>query len=163
MTPPLVELRGISKTFGGVHAVENVNADLSAGEVVALLGHNGAGKSTLIKVLSGVYPPDHGEIRVAGQPVRIETTRDASSAGATTISSRAGSGVWIAKSASKISCAPPRTIRSLRRKKKFCARGWSKFTLKRGWKFRRSTRRSTNRCAAQKSIASRRAKFFSFF
>jgi len=85
MTPPLVELRGISKTFGGVHALENVDVDLSAGEVVALLGHNGAGKSTLIKVLSGVYPPDQGEIRVAGKPVRIENTREAKALGIETI------------------------------------------------------------------------------
>jgi D-xylose transport system ATP-binding protein len=85
MTPPLVELRGISKTFGGVHALEHVDVDLSAGEVVALLGHNGAGKSTLIKVLSGVYPPDQGEIRVAGQPVRIENTREAKALGIETI------------------------------------------------------------------------------
>ena len=85
MTPPLVELRGISKTFGGVHALENVDVDLFAGEVVALLGHNGAGKSTLIKVLSGVYPPDQGEIRVAGQPVRIENTREAKALGIETI------------------------------------------------------------------------------
>lgn len=85
MTSPLVELRGISKTFGGVHALENVDVDLTAGEVVALLGHNGAGKSTLIKVLSGVYPPDQGEIRMGGQPVRIENTRDAKALGIETI------------------------------------------------------------------------------
>jgi D-xylose transport system ATP-binding protein len=82
---PLVELRGISKTFGGVHALEDVDVDLSAGEVVALLGHNGAGKSTLIKVLSGVHPPDRGEIRVGGKQVRIETARDAKALGIETI------------------------------------------------------------------------------
>ena len=85
MTDPLVELRGISKTFGGVHALENVDVDLVAGEVMGLLGHNGAGKSTLIKVLSGVYPADQGEIRVAGKPVRIEFTRDAKALGIETI------------------------------------------------------------------------------
>ena len=82
---PLVELRRISKAFGGVHAIEDVDVDLFPGEVVALLGHNGAGKSTLIKVLSGVHPPDRGEIRVAGNPVRIESTRDAKALGIETI------------------------------------------------------------------------------
>ncbi len=82
---PLVELRRISKTFGGVHALEDVDVDLFPGEVVALLGHNGAGKSTLIKVLSGVHPPDRGEIRVAGNPVRIESTREAKALGIETI------------------------------------------------------------------------------
>ena len=74
---PLVALSGISKTFGGVHAVENVSLDLNPGEVLGLLGHNGAGKSTLIKILSGVYPPDGGEIRLSGAPVSIRSTRDA--------------------------------------------------------------------------------------
>jgi D-xylose transport system ATP-binding protein len=82
---PLVELRRISKTFGGVHALEDVDVDLFPGEVVALLGHNGAGKSTLIKVLSGVHPPDRGEIRVGGNPARIESTRDAKALGIETI------------------------------------------------------------------------------
>jgi len=82
---PLVELRRISKAFGGVHAIEDVDVDLYPGEVVALLGHNGAGKSTLIKVLSGVHPPDRGEIRVAGNAVRIESTREAKALGIETI------------------------------------------------------------------------------
>jgi D-xylose transport system ATP-binding protein len=85
MRVPLVELRGISKTFGGVHALEKVDVDLVAGEVMGLLGHNGAGKSTLIKVLSGVYPADQGEIRVSGEPVKIESTRDAKKLGIETI------------------------------------------------------------------------------
>ena len=66
---PLVELRGITKTFGGVHAVEDVSLELAAGEVLGLLGHNGAGKSTLIKILSGVFAADSGEIRIDGSPV----------------------------------------------------------------------------------------------
>ena len=66
---PLIEFRNIVKTFGGVHAVENVSLDLGEGEVLGLLGHNGAGKSTLIKILSGVFTPDSGEIRFAGKPV----------------------------------------------------------------------------------------------
>jgi D-xylose transport system ATP-binding protein len=85
MTASLVELKGVSKTFGGVHALERVNVDLYAGEVLGLLGHNGAGKSTLIKVLSGVFSPDEGEIRVSGVPVRIESTRDAKALGIETI------------------------------------------------------------------------------
>jgi len=82
---PLVDVRGVSKHFGGVMAVDGVDCTLHAGEVVGLLGHNGAGKSTLIKMLSGVYPPDSGEIRVHGQPVRFESPRDARAAGIETI------------------------------------------------------------------------------
>jgi D-xylose transport system ATP-binding protein len=82
---PLVELRNIVKTFGGVHAVENVTLDLGEGEVLGLLGHNGAGKSTLIKILSGVFTADSGEIRFAGKPVEIRSTRDAKYLGIETI------------------------------------------------------------------------------
>jgi D-xylose transport system ATP-binding protein len=82
---PLVEFRHIVKTFGGVHAVENVSLDLSEGEVLGLLGHNGAGKSTLVKILSGVYTADSGEILFAGRPVEIRSTRDAKSLGIETI------------------------------------------------------------------------------
>jgi len=74
---PLVEMRGVSKRFGGVHAVERVDLELRAGEVVGVLGHNGAGKSTLMKALSGALPADAGEIRIAGQPVSIRSPRDA--------------------------------------------------------------------------------------
>ena len=82
---PLVQFRGVTKTFGGVHAVENVSLDLMPGEVLGLLGHNGAGKSTLIKILSGVFPADSGEIRVGGRPVSIRSTRDAKLLGIETI------------------------------------------------------------------------------
>ena len=81
----LVEFRNIVKTFGGVHAVENVSLELGEGEVLGLLGHNGAGKSTLIKILSGVFTADSGEIRFAGKPVVIRSTRDAKSLGIETI------------------------------------------------------------------------------
>ena len=81
----LVEVKGVSKAFGGIHAVEAVDCDLHEGEVVGLLGHNGAGKSTLIKLLSGVYPIDSGEIRVRGQALRFESPRDARAAGIETI------------------------------------------------------------------------------
>ena len=77
MTTPLVEMRDISISFGGIRAVDHVSVDLHPGEVVGLLGHNGAGKSTLIKVLSGAYRADSGEILVEGQKVRIENPRDA--------------------------------------------------------------------------------------
>jgi D-xylose transport system ATP-binding protein len=74
---PLVEMRGMSISFGGVQAVDDVTVDLHAGEVVGLLGHNGAGKSTLIKMLSGAYAPDAGEIFVNGERVSIRSPRDA--------------------------------------------------------------------------------------
>lgn len=74
---PLVEMRDISIAFGGVKAVDNVSVDLHAGEVVGLLGHNGAGKSTLIKILSGAYRKDSGEIRINGEAVEIHNPRDA--------------------------------------------------------------------------------------
>ena len=77
MTTPLVEMRNISISFGGIRAVDDVSVDLYPGEVVGLLGHNGAGKSTLIKVLSGAYRADSGEIRINGEPVRIDNPRDA--------------------------------------------------------------------------------------
>ena len=82
---PLVEMRNISIAFGGIKAVENVSVDLYPGEVVGLLGHNGAGKSTLIKILSGAYPADAGEIAINGQIVAIRTPRDAKANGIETI------------------------------------------------------------------------------
>ncbi len=82
---PLVELKNISIAFGGIRAVDDASIDLHAGEVVALLGHNGAGKSTLIKVLSGAYKRDHGEIRVNGDVVQINNPRDAKNYGIETI------------------------------------------------------------------------------
>jgi len=77
MTAPLVEMRNMSIAFGGVKAVDDVSVDLKPGEVVGLLGHNGAGKSTLIKMLSGAYRADAGEILVDGKPVTIHSPRDA--------------------------------------------------------------------------------------
>jgi D-xylose transport system ATP-binding protein len=76
-TPPLVELRNISVSFGGVHAVDNASIDLRAGEVIGLVGGNGAGKTTLMRALSGAHPPDEGEIFVDGQPVVIANPRAA--------------------------------------------------------------------------------------
>ena len=74
---PLVEMRDISVAFGGVRAVDGVTVDLFPGEVVGLLGHNGAGKTTLIKVLSGAYQADEGEIFINGEKVNISNPRDA--------------------------------------------------------------------------------------
>jgi D-xylose transport system ATP-binding protein len=81
----LVEIRDLSKHFGGIHAVERVTCALNEGEVVGLLGHNGAGKSTLIKVLAGVYPADEGEIVVRGERREFESPADAREAGIETI------------------------------------------------------------------------------
>lgn len=75
--PPLVELRDMHIAFGGIKAVDHVSVDLYPGEVVGLLGHNGAGKSTLIKMLSGAYRADGGEIFVNGEKAEIHNPRDA--------------------------------------------------------------------------------------
>lgn len=85
MTTPLLEARNIGKAFGGVHAVENVSVSLMPGEVVALLGHNGAGKSTFIKMLSGVFPADSGEILIDGNRVDIRSPQNAQELGIETI------------------------------------------------------------------------------
>ena len=74
---PLVEMRDIRVSFGGLHAVDGVTITLYPGEVVALVGGNGAGKSTLMHTLAGARPPDSGQIFVNGVPVSIENPRDA--------------------------------------------------------------------------------------
>jgi ribose transport system ATP-binding protein len=74
---PLLEVRGISKFFPGVIALDGVSLQVGRGEVVAVCGENGAGKSTLMKILGGVYQPDGGEILVDGQPVKITNVNDA--------------------------------------------------------------------------------------
>ena len=76
-TTPLVEMRDIRVSFGGLHAVDGVSITLNPGEVVALVGGNGAGKSTLMHTLAGARPPDSGQILVNGVPVSIENPRDA--------------------------------------------------------------------------------------
>jgi ribose transport system ATP-binding protein len=82
---PFLELRGITRRFPGVVALNSVSLDVRAGEVHALLGENGAGKSTLIKTIAGVYHPDAGEIRIDGQPARIRNPHDAQALGISTI------------------------------------------------------------------------------
>ena len=74
---PLVQMKDIHISFGGVRAVDGVSIDLFPGEVVGLLGHNGAGKSTLIKILSGAYQADSGEIWIDGQKADIRSPADA--------------------------------------------------------------------------------------
>ncbi|MBX5465102.1 MAG: sugar ABC transporter ATP-binding protein [Clostridia bacterium] len=80
-----VEIRNVHKEFGGVRALRGVDLAVEPGEVHVLLGENGAGKSTLIKILSGVYPPDAGEIRIEGEPVRLATPAEAQRRGIRTI------------------------------------------------------------------------------
>jgi D-xylose transport system ATP-binding protein len=82
---PLVEMRDMCVSFGGVHAVQDVTINLRAGEVVGLVGGNGAGKTTLIRTLSGAHPADSGQIFIDGRPVAIGNPRDAKAFGIETI------------------------------------------------------------------------------
>ncbi len=81
----LVEVKNITKRFGGLVAVDNMSMGVNSGEVVGLLGDNGAGKSTLIKVISGVYHPEAGKIFFEGKEVKIETPMDALTLGIETL------------------------------------------------------------------------------
>jgi len=78
---PVLELRGVSKHFGAVIALHEVDFHVSAGEVMALVGDNGAGKSTLIKCIAGIHPIDGGEVVFEGQPVSIHGPKDAAKLG----------------------------------------------------------------------------------
>src|SRR5205809_7086084 len=75
--PPLLEMRGIRKSFCGTEVLHGVDLTLHGGQVLALLGENGAGKSTLIKILNGDYTKDAGQILLDGQPAEFRTPRDA--------------------------------------------------------------------------------------
>jgi ABC-type sugar transport system ATPase subunit len=81
----LLELRGVMKNFGPVQALAGVDLIVPAGQVTALVGDNGAGKSTLIKLVSGIFSPDGGQILWGGQPVDIRAPRDATSLGIATV------------------------------------------------------------------------------
>ena len=78
---PLLQLRGISKSFGSVQALTDVDFEVRPGEVMALVGDNGAGKSTLVKSVAGIHAPDSGEILFEGKPVHISSPKDASRLG----------------------------------------------------------------------------------
>jgi ribose transport system ATP-binding protein len=80
-TAQAVVMRGITKRFPGVVALDDVTLEVRRGELHAICGENGAGKSTLMKILSGVYRPDEGTLEIGGQPVTLEGTRDAERAG----------------------------------------------------------------------------------
>lgn len=82
---PLLRLRGVTKSFGAVHAIADVDLDVVAGQVTALAGDNGAGKSVLIKCIAGIHTPDSGEILWEGRPVHIRTPREAAALGIETV------------------------------------------------------------------------------
>jgi galactofuranose transport system ATP-binding protein len=84
-TPPLLEMRAISKAFRGVHALKSVQLTLRGGEIHALMGENGAGKSTLIKVLTGVHRPDEGTITLGGKAIRPSSPAEAEREGISTV------------------------------------------------------------------------------
>ena len=83
--PPWLEARGITKQFGAVIALADVDVGFSLGEVVGLIGDNGSGKSTLVKILSGVYQPTSGSLLVEGKPVHLHSAADARSMGVETV------------------------------------------------------------------------------
>lgn len=85
MTVPFLQATGITKRFGALTALRDVDLEINSGEVLALLGDNGAGKSTFIKILAGAHPQSDGELAVEGQPVTFSSPKDAASCGIATI------------------------------------------------------------------------------
>ncbi|GDY32989.1 ATP-binding cassette domain-containing protein [Gandjariella thermophila] len=81
MGEPILELRGVNKSFGPVHVLHDVDFTVRAGEVTALVGDNGAGKSTLVKCIAGIHSMDSGEVRFAGSPVHVHGPREAAALG----------------------------------------------------------------------------------
>ena len=77
MTAPVLEIRGVSKSFPGVKALDDVSFAVGKGEVVGLIGENGAGKSTVLKILNGIYQPDAGNVLVDSRPIAINSPREA--------------------------------------------------------------------------------------
>lgn len=82
---PILELRHITKRFGGVVACRDVSLHVMAGEIVALVGNNGAGKSTILRIVSGVQPPDSGDLLLSGELVRLRSVREARAHGIETV------------------------------------------------------------------------------
>jgi ABC-type sugar transport system ATPase subunit len=82
---PIVEMRGIGKRFGRIRALNDVDLDIRDGEIMGLVGDNGAGKSTLVKTLVGIHQPDDGEIRINGEPVTIDSPKEAQAHGIATV------------------------------------------------------------------------------
>jgi len=82
---PLLRLRGIGKNFGPVQALTDIDLDIPAGLVTAIVGDNGAGKSTLIKTISGIWQPDHGQIFWMSRPAHLHSPRDAAALGIATV------------------------------------------------------------------------------
>ena len=78
---PLLELRGVQKSFGAVHVLHGVDLTVRPGRVTALVGDNGAGKSTLIKGIAGIYPFDDGDYQFEGKPVHVKSARDSNALG----------------------------------------------------------------------------------
>src|SRR4051794_4078580 len=82
---PVIEVRGVSKRYGALTALQGVDLAINPGEIVGLVGDNGAGKSTLIKILSGAVPPTSGELYLDGEPMTMHSPLDARRKGIETV------------------------------------------------------------------------------